>query len=101
VNDDSGDFGFHAPRWRDGHGVVHIAGTHSYNRVLAECGWVIAAGGLVGHTWPPYEDTVEVPTCLMCIGSEINPDTLPWASHETVGMGVIDVSAILKISFKL
>ena len=58
----------YTPGWKDAHGIVHISGTHSYMAVFAECGITIAVGGSPSRTYPQYEDTVEAPTCIMCIG---------------------------------
>lgn len=65
----------YTPGWKSPDGLVHITGLHSYILVLTECGKTIATGGSPGRSWPEYEDTVETPTCLMCIGSTV--DYLP------------------------
>jgi hypothetical protein len=65
----------YTPGWKDAHGIVHIAGTHAYNQVSTECGLIIAAVGTRGRSWPDYEECLEPPTCIMCIGNSI--DYLP------------------------
>lgn len=89
-----------APGWKDGNGVVHIVATHNWNRVTAECGWIIASGGQLGCHWPPYEDTVETPTCLLCIGS-VDEDTVPWTTRQLPGVSYINTAAISKLNIKI
>lgn len=88
----------HTPGWRDVHGLVHIAGTHSVMCVLAECGMTISVGHSPGRDFPEYEVCLDFPTCLMCIGGAI--DYLPWFSYETVGVGYINAAAISKLEFE-
>ena len=93
--DDTGETTPYTPGWKDKHGIVHIAGTHTYGRVFAECGTTISEGGRQGRSWPEYEQSLETPTCIMCIGSVV--DHLPGAAYQDVGDGIINTAVISKL----
>jgi hypothetical protein len=91
----------YTPGWKDAHGVVHIAGSHGYRRVYAECGEIIAESDDTSPSGiaPAYEVCVEPPTCLMCIGSAV--DYLPWTATQLEGIAIINVNALKKLDLKL
>lgn len=92
----------HTPGWKDEYGVVHIAGSHGYHRVYAECGTIVAESSdttLSGRSSPEYEVCLEPPTCLMCIGSAV--DYLPWTATQLVGVAIINTNALSKLKLDL
>lgn len=63
------------PNWRDGHGVVHIMGTHTNRRALTECGIEVVQRG-DGREWMNYYESIrDAPTCIVCIVRDTEGNT--------------------------
>jgi hypothetical protein len=55
------------PGWKDEHGVVHIVGLHTNNRLYTECCITIVNSSNVWVQLRQYEPCYEPPNCLECL----------------------------------